>query len=956
MGDLMKHHLAATALASCAAGALLSLAAPPAYAQPQTYAFDIPAQDLASALRAFARQSRQQVIFSGEAVRGKKSRTLKGSYDLEAGLGALIGDDGLVVRRSAQGVFMVGPPSPQGASDAASVSEATQLSEIIVTGTRLAGGPVAPVARVTSDQIAASGATNVSQALAYLPQVSFSANANYYAGSNSIQLRGLAAGATLILVNGQRVVTSGAMAQSNYFDVNAIPMAMVERIEVLANSASAVYGADAVGGVVNVILKKRVDAAEAGLYYGAADGGAIERRATLILPVEAGPLTGAVSFEAFENTGLRASKRALTADQDRRQFGGVDSRSVNSNPATICSVNGANLPGLGANCAAVPTGSSGVALSPADFLATQGVELRESAGAYGSIIPAADRYGLTTYLNYAVSENVDLTLEGFASRRIDRNYSSPTGMSLTVPASNPYNPFGVAVLARYLLSGLGPQESRYETDTIRPVVGLKVRNRGWTYDLTASGFWDDNNWDLVNRVDAAAVIAAVNATDPASALNVFQDGPGGSQALLDGLVAPARLKAKSRALQANALARGTLFSLPAGEVQLALGGEWRDEVLDLDWSALGLTVDDANRQSAALFGEAKVPLISSEMNVPFVTELTGTIAARWDHYSDIGGKLNPQFGLLWRPIDPLLVRASYSRSFRAPTLFNLYQPRSARDTMLTDPVRNETYSAQSISGGNPDLKPERGESYTIGFEAKPSDSLSFSADYWSISLGERFATMAPAIIMANESAFPGRVVRAAPTSADIAAGLPGRILTLESTSLNFGALKTDGLDLAVHKALALGDHRLGIDVTATRVFNFETRQIPGVPLGDIVGLSSTQGTVGKWRGTASLNWAFGPFGAQASARYYSQVKDTANGVATGRKIPSRVPVDLQASVDLAVFEPWLGAGALTNLRVGVINAFDDRQYFSGVWSGLGYDPTNSDFRGRFAYISLTQRF
>jgi hypothetical protein len=286
--------------------------------------FDIPAGPLARTLPAFARQSGQQILYPSALVADRASASLSGDYSVETALALLLRDTGLTYRRSRPNVFVLIDPSQRAEAEQL---EAVQLDEVVVTGSLLRGvldGP-SPVVVVSRDQIDRDGHATVAQALAALPQ-NFAGtandatlsnggdrsctNANY---SNGVNLRGLGSDATLVLVNGRRIAGTGS--KGDFADVSSIPTAAVERIDVLLDGASALYGADAVGGVVNIILKSRFDGAESRLRVGGtSDGGAEE-----VLLSHSGGFNwasgGIVAAYEFHDRGeLRAADRRATAD------------------------------------------------------------------------------------------------------------------------------------------------------------------------------------------------------------------------------------------------------------------------------------------------------------------------------------------------------------------------------------------------------------------------------------------------------------------------------------------------------------------------------------------------------------------------------------------------------------------------------------------------------------------
>jgi outer membrane receptor protein involved in Fe transport len=337
---MMKAYMGA---ASCA---VLLMASAPAYAQADeaVQRYEIAAGPLDHALSAFARQSGQQILYTAALTAGRSSPGVVGDYTAEAALTRLLTGSGLSYRRTRPNVFVIFDPSARAEAE---VFEPTTLDDVVVTGTYFRGADSpSPVTVVTAADIARSGRSTVAEALAALPQ-NFTGGA--YEGSagtgadrsgrnvqyaTGMNLRGLGADATLVLINGRRIAGTGTAG--DFADVSNIPTSAVERVDVLLDGASALYGADAVGGVVNIILKREFDGFETRTRIGGtSDGGAGERlfSQTGGLSWGSGHLTA--SYEFHQRDELRAADRRATADADLRPLGGSDWREIYAAPGNI---------------------------------------------------------------------------------------------------------------------------------------------------------------------------------------------------------------------------------------------------------------------------------------------------------------------------------------------------------------------------------------------------------------------------------------------------------------------------------------------------------------------------------------------------------------------------------------------------------------------------------------------
>lgn len=483
----MRQGFTSTALA-----ALLMASATPVCAQQAESArrFDIPAGPLARTLPAFARQSGQQILYPSALVADRASASLSGDYSVETALALLLRDTGLTYRRSRPNVFVLIDPSQRAEAEQL---EAVQLDEVVVTGSLLRGvldGP-SPVVVVSRDQIDRDGHATVAQALAALPQ-NFAGtandatlsnggdrsgtNANY---SNGVNLRGLGSDATLVLVNGRRIAGTGS--KGDFADVSSIPTAAVERIDVLLDGASALYGADAVGGVINVVLRDDYDGAETRARYGTAADGAFSDvlfAQTIGRRWGSGSLMGVYEYQDRE--ALPAAERDRAGDADLRRFGGSDRRLNYSNPGNIMVIDPAS--GAYVSAFAIPGGQDGTNLAPGDFLPGQENRTNQRFGM--NVFPRQTRH--IAYLAGRQDLGGRLTLSGDArwARRDYETRSSPIATLLTVNRNNPFfeSPTGAnSHLIAYSFAGQTPNPVQSgEVETLSATIGA---------DLDLGGSW-----------------------------------------------------------------------------------------------------------------------------------------------------------------------------------------------------------------------------------------------------------------------------------------------------------------------------------------------------------------------------------------------------------------------------------------------------------------------------------
>lgn len=926
--------------------------------------FNIPAGDLGAGLRRFVRQSRVEVIYSAADLRGRRTQGVSGSLTPPAALERLVEGSGASVVRDTSGAFLVRVESPGSgeaeARGAGADSESADSADIVVVGSRLGTaaqeGPQ-PVRVVTRADIDRTGANSAAQALNYLPELSLNSSETTTQtgtfGGSSPRLRGLPLGTSLVLLNGRRVASSGLQASIGYFDLSTVPIGVIQRLEVMPTGSSAVYGGDGLGGVVNIVLRNDVRGFEADIRHGQAAGYSED---TVSLAWGHSGTRGSVTLLASysRNSELRGTEREITASSDFTRFGGPDARSVNAaRPGNIYSLNNAPLPGLASTFAAVPIGSTGIGLARSDFIPTAGQLNRGSPQALNSIIGARERYGAMLQGTYELFRDIELFTELSYFRNSRR--ASPGAVTLnslpaasrTVSAQNPFNPFGVAVRVDFTFSDAYRICDCTTDEFTRVLLGARGSIGPWNLEIAGWTARSAQRWVRTNQPVADRIVAALNSTDPNTALNVFQDGPGGSRSLIETLLADDQFSNSydSNLYSANAIARGPLLVLPAGTVRAAIGGEFEHTFVDFQNATIV-----GRRDNYAVFGELQIPVLNRTPGGDGdLLRLSG--AVRHDEYSDFGGRTSVGAGIELRPLHSILMRGSYSTAFKPPLLVQLFRPLvlSSGTTQVRDPQRNGAITAtQIISGGNPELGPQTGQSWTAGIVFSPSSPLNFraSATYWNIRLENGTILPTAQQIVDNESLFPGRVTRNA-------AG----IITLVNTApVNFGYISTDGIDFAANLAVNTNIGRISPSISLTYTRNYEIQVALGsVPQAN-VNIASTNGFAVRWKATAGVNWEWEGYGLNVIGRYLGPYRDYAalsNG--TFNTLGGEVFIDANLSFDLnRVFEqnPLLNQARLS---VGVINALNNLPEYSNFGS-FSFDPNLSDIRGRFAYARLQLRF
>lgn len=914
----------------------------------QKYQLAIERGSLTSVLEQFSRQTGLQVITQLSVSESKTTEIgpYVGHATADAALKELLKDTDLSydwLDKFTITLFTVVVEAPRAEDN---------VQEVLVTGSRLRSvedGP-APIRVYGGGRIDRFGVSSVADLTRYLTQQPYSFSSGYLqSGAQFFQMRGLGFDTTLVLINGRRVPPSANSISLNAVDINSIPLTAVERVEVMFDSASAIYGADAIGGVVNIIMKNRIDEPEVYLHYGQADGGGEQRRAAVSIGSSDDRLKSSLVLDYFEQGALMGSERDLWNDQDFRRFGGRDYRVSTANPGNVYSiVVGQPLPGLSSSRAAVPSGTTNGKLTPADFLATDGATNSESSTSSWSITHPTERTSAYGSTEYSATEQLSLFGEFLAANGESIALrTQPSVIRQVVPATNPFNPFAVPVAVDYSFTGMDPLSYTYDTDLLRLVGGARGKIGRWDWEVSGLRHRENGSSTARGALDISRVIAAINSQDPQTALNLFSDGPAGSAELLDSLVGPPQKFSFSfSSAQYSGFARGPLFSVGGRSTELVVGGEWRHDGAGFFESGKRV---DVGRDIASVFSEVRIPILE---------QLSLKLAVRGDDYGDGEQVVNPQYGITWRPAKDWLFRAAYGTSFRPPSLYELYMPVVQPLQPIADPLRNgQVSNVAFIVGGNPDLEVVTARSFTTGFVFSPLQmpGLRIGASYWRVVMDNRITTPVYQELLKPGNPFGDRVVRDPQSAEDIRAGWAGRLQSINLTRVNFGDLDTSGIDFDLSLLMEHSWGALKLDWALTWVDEYLSRDMSqALPL-DRVGIANVQGTVPEWRAVTSLSWKLGQIGASTTMAYTPSYRDA--DMALGpldRRIDSQTIVDLQAWADLR-FE---GNALLdrTTLTLGARNVFDRIPEFANAGASLGYDYSQGELTRRFVYFRVSKRF
>jgi iron complex outermembrane receptor protein len=363
---------------------------------------------------------------------------------------------------------------------------------------------------------------------------------------------------------------------------------------------------------------------------------------------------------------------------------------------------------------------------------------------------------------------------------------------------------------------------------------------------------------------------------------------------------------------------------------------------------------DFHRKSYALFGEVRVPIIGPHAGSDSGDRLAVMLAGRRDHYDEFGTRSTPQFGAEIRPFESLLLRASYSRAFRAPDLVDLYAARLTTSTIVIDPRRGNTAETVIATlGGNPALGPETGSTRTFGLvlSSQSFEGLRLAITHWAIDETDGIQQFGQQVIVNNEALFPGAVTRAA----SCPGSPPCPITSVNSTFVNFGRLSVAGVDYNLTHRLRTRVGTFDPSIAATQTYRFSATLTPGSPAINAVSAAQDTGNwAPRWKGTAGLGWRSGDWTASVDGRYVGRYQD----YDSTREIGNFWLMDASVRYALASLLA-LESAYLKNsyARLGAVNLFNKLPQFSNFeFDIVGYDPTQGDIRGRFLYGQVGLRW
>lgn len=988
-----------------------------------------------------------------------------------------------------------------GWAGSASAQAADEVEEIVVVGSQIEGAKVTaalPVTVVDANQLANVAATSGDDLFRSIPQMGdVSFNSSYLPNSSnsargdvgSVNLRNLGVGNTLVLLNGRRVVAHPtSRADDNLvpvltYNTNAIPVSGLKRLEVLRDGAAALYGSDAVAGVVNTVLQDDYDGLTVEAQYGSAEGTHLEEYE---FNIQAGRNfhDGRGNISLFANytnrTALNAWDQDFTSSDDKTPlFAGtsyagnatLDDRvtatpwgsltaasAVRQNGVLVTSAAGAYhiQPSTNSACAS-PLGSGICLATGAAATGVTGADrnLRfNTAGTFNpSVMPELERINLFLTGKYDITDDLRAFGEvGYytaTTHAVQTSTSNLASLPIAIAATNYYNPFGptssanrlpglsapaggvASTMAAYNFVDVGPNSVDVENNQWRFLAGLKGEKFGFNWE-GALLYSQAEVEDVSDGISATALQRQMALATP-DAYNPFNggsldnpsigDNAPSSQAAIDAIrVKTTRKSTSSLALADFKISKLDLFTLPGGDVGFAAGVEHRRETQKDDRDArldgtikftnslTGVTYDNdlvgtspspdtkGSRNVTSAFVELAVPVVSPEMEIPFVYNFEAQLAGRYENFSDVGDVAKPKVALAWDVIDGLRFRGSWAQGFKAPNLEQLNATLVTRSNSRRDWYRCEAdrragriatlsaCAAPNISerrSGNQDLKPEESETWGMGVVYEPRiipeefGRFTFTVDYWRVKqegivglFGGGNAITADYLARLNGSSYAD-VIRAAPTIDDVAAfqgtGLApvGQILYVSDQYQNLLPQEARGLDIGVMwnlRGTEFGD--FSVNFNAAHLIKFYRSPSPGaaelMAAQDAGQLDPTifisgggdmvrQNGRPEWKWSASATWNYDQWTVGAFTQYIGDVEDT--GLLDSAGTPWIVDSQLTANL-YGQYEFTEGLAANTRLRIGVRNLTDEKPPLeSDGYLGDLYQPY-----ARYWYVSVRKSF
>lgn len=915
------------------------------------------------------------------------------------------------LKKLAHLIALIGVASPALAQQ---VQQDPPMARVEITGSsikRVAKEGALPVQVITFDTLQKQGITSAEQLMATI-----SANGNgadnptsgnnvfgpdadrVSGGASFASFRGLGPNSTLVLINGRRAPTHGKSGKA--VDLNSIPMAAISRIEILKDGASAIYGTDAIGGVMNIILKTNYQGAEASAYTNVTEaGGGNIHRGSLIVG------HGDLENDGFNLMATASFTKNEKLESRQRDFANGFQPSRGLSPDTTGTPYANQLTGAGTALGTgfkVP-GSTNTYLQ-ANPLSFQGkcdsvegmsqyqTELwKDVTSPLRSTYSCAYDYGgdyvmqspseqtnLLLRGSYKLAPNHTMFVEAIGSRSEVVSILTPAQISTSLANGNAYPVGGQyyqdlssiistfdrtkPIIYKWRANPLGNRTQENSTESGRLLVGFEGTVNAWDYKLGLSKAQSTSHMELL---DGYANTTAFYKVLGSGIVNPWSLDGSQTKEAMDAIEATkyrgAFQTGKTTLTQIDGTVSGELFQLPAGKLAMAAGFDFRRESYlysqDVAAEPILLAPGNANLPKAS----RDVKALFAEFIVPVTKDLELQLAVRRDDYSVIGATTNPKVAFRYQPTNWLLFRGSANKGFLAPSFSQLYA--GSLDGELSSGVIDSVGCANHPgdvrfcaperfdfkSGGNQNLKPETSKQGTLGVVVEPFKGFSASIDWWAINMKDRILNRSATIVLQNPVALSGNIIRNADDT----------INYVQAGWINAAGAKTRGIDLGLRGDGKFGDgYKWSATLDGTWTGSYKFAEIEGQPYKEYVGQFFTRDLYLRWKHAATFSVTKGDWNVLVSNNFASGYKDQLPNGGKGTP-PAGFDPDVSSYTRFGLATTYKGFKN-TSITFGIQNLFDRDPPFTAHnvddVVGAGWDPRVADPRGRAYTLNLTYKF
>lgn len=959
---------------------------------------NIPEQGAGSALVELGAKAGVPIHVPHTIANHVKLRSIKGDYTLSEALDAMLVGTGLTYYFTKDDTVVIKEDDSKDAKD-----DDREVEEVVVTGTLLRNvHPTSPVVTVDRAEIDRLGLSTVDDIIRSLPQ-NFSRlnrassssggevpgdNTNYgnqLLGQTGADLRGLGLDSTLVLIDGRRA-TGSATFNGEMVNLSTIPAASVERVEVLLDGASALYGADAIGGVINIITRKDYNGATTSFRTEKSTNGGDKYSLSQHIGFGWDSGRASITMSADKSKNISSYKAGYTTS-DLSDRGGTDWRSTNTGatqPGTISEVdNSGSTPRVGDLIGALPLGTVvNGKFDPA--LVTPENAYNASESALRSVDSASTNKTQSLQLNIKQDITQDIQLYSDILYSRSENFTARTPrVTVLVPSTNAFNPYDRDVFVQYLMdSEVAQGFPQLITDSnqkrLEMTFGVKAELPFSDWQLDAyiqKGKSKPNARQTEFETNSSgtfidpAILTALASDDPNVALNFF--GAGLSADDLGLLESEMQVTQPSRAendmITYNAKAEGALFELPGGEMRMALGYERRIQEIGAQYTDIDFDYGSPERVVSALFTELSVPVIGEQHEISGIHSLMFTAGGRWEEYKtdpvpgvdgapDFMGSefthFSPKVGMRWSLVDNFTLRVNWGESFRAPSYDEVSgltgDDRYSFNWFEFDPYNPDGPAYVPVvtyfGGANPNLKPETSETLTAGFDwySHKFEGLSVNATYSQTNFIDRIETLSWAFL------YPAEIIMAIPEYAQ--RDSDGYLVSIDQIPINLSERRSRTIDLGVNYRFETSFGDFVASLNGTKTLDLEDVFAPGQEAIQLVG---TQYGPDEWKGRGMLSWYQNSASLNVIVNYSSPYEYTYTATLGGSlyepvtNVESHITVDLTGSYKLE-------ESGLTFL-FGARDLFHARKPFldkrSTPWDNSRVDP-----RGRTVYLEVRKDF